>query len=710
MPSYPFFCGKDCGGDACALLATVEKGRVTRIRQNPAGGEFLQGCRRGFDQPLFHNAPERLLTPLIRTGERGSGQFRPATWDEALSLTADRLYEIREKFGPSAVLNLSSAGDTGALHCTYLLLPRFLNLFGGPTHLTGSYSTGAASFLLPYLFGRDLGRSGFDPETMEQAEMIVLWGANLLETRMGAPVYHHLSRARARGIPIVVIDPRRSATVKSAATWWIPVRPGTDAALMLAVLHVLFTEGLYRREPAAAYSLGMDDLERYVLGLDGGQPRTPDWAAAICGVPAGEITRFARAYAAASPAMLLPGYSIQRVYAGEEPIRLAVALQLATGNFGRLGGSTGSLNNLLPGLRVGRLPVPPAPPQPVVPQLRWPDLVLEGRAGGYPADIHAIYCLGSNLANQGADVRKSAAAFQKVDFAVCHDLFLTPTARLCDVVFPAASAFEKEDIGIPWHGNYLLYRPQIVPPAGQARSDYDALCDLAGRLGFGAAFSEGRSAAEWVQLFLDQSEIPDHEAFRQSGVYRVDRPPRAGLDAFTADPAGHPLDTPSGKVEIYSARFAINTGLSPIPTWMEPPADPRFPLRQITPKSPHRTHSQGHLSELRRRAGHALEMHPADAAPRGFKGGETVRVHNAQGAVIVPLRLSEDVVPGVVCLPEGIWADLDGDGEDRAGAANLLTSTQGTPAGKAPVMHGVGVEVGLFQTIESPEGENPHRR
>ena len=186
--------------------------------------------------------------------------------------------------------------------------------------------------------------SGFDAATMQYAEMIVLWGANVLEARLGTDVNARLLEAARRGAQIVVIDPRRSRTARKTGAWWIPCRPGTDAALMLAVLHVLLTEDRVDRAFVAAHSTGFEQLEAYVLGRDGGQPRTPGWAEPLCGVAAEEITRFARAYAAAKPAMLLPGYSIQRVYAGEEPYRLAVALQLATGNFGVLGGSTGSLN------------------------------------------------------------------------------------------------------------------------------------------------------------------------------------------------------------------------------------------------------------------------------------------------------------------------------------------------------------------------------
>lgn len=693
MPTYPFFCGKDCGGDACPLLATVAAGRVTRVVNNPAGGPYLKGCRRGFDLPLMHHAADRILTPLIRTGPRGSGRFRAASWDEALALIADRLGEIRAAHGPTAVLAMGSAGATGALHATHALLTRFLGLYGGYTRLTGNYSSCAARYILPYLLGDDAGRAGFDAATMQHSAMIILWGANVLETRQGTEVAARVLEAKRRGAQIVVIDPRRSATVEHAATWWLPCRPGADAALMLAVLYVLLTENLADRPFIASHSVGFDQLAHYVLGQDSGAPRSPAWAAAICGIPAVEIVRFARSYAAAKPAMIFPGYAIQRVFAGEEPYRLTVALQVATGNFGQRGGSTGAINNLLPGPRVGRLPAAARPPQPGLPIVRWADAVLAGRRGGYPTDIRAVYSLGGNFLNQGADIRKNLRAFAALDFAVTHELFLTPTARCCDVILPAASPFEKEELGIPWAGNYLLYRPQIMPPAGQARSDYDALSELADRLGFGPAFTEGRSAAGWIAHFIAQSEILDPDEFRRTGIYLAPDQARVGLADFAADPGRHPLKTPSGKVEIASARYHQETGFPAIPTWQPAPADGRYGLRLITPKSPHFTHSQGwNLPTLRQRAGHALTMHPADAASRGLADGDLARLFNDQGTVCIPVRLSEAIMPGVVSLPEGAWVELDPTGVDVAGSANMLTATDGTAPAAACIMHGVAVE------------------
>jgi len=690
----PVFCGKDCGGGACPLLAEVEDGRVVRVYNNPAGGKYLKGCRRGFNLPQETYAEERILHPLIRSGERGSGRFRQVDWGKALDYISQRLLETREKHGANSILCMASAGTTSAVHGTVPLLTRFLNLFGGCTTLESNYSNGAAMYALPFVLGEDWKRAGFDAATMQYSQMIILWGANVLEARLGTEVPQRLLEAKKRAAQIVAIDPRRTTTVEHASTWWIPCRPGGDAALMLAVLHVLISEGFVDRPFINSHSVGFEQLEAYILGSGQGLSRTPQWAADLCGVPAEEITRFARAYAAARPAMLFPGYSIQRVFAGEETYRLAVALQVATGNFGIQGGSTGSINNRLPVPHVGCMEVPSINDQPEIPILRWPDAVIEGRSGGYPSDIHAIYNVGSNFINQGSDVRKNIAAFQKVDFTVSHELFLTPTAQYCDVILPVASPLEKEDIGIPWLGNYLLYRPQVVQPLGEACSDYDIFCDLAERMDFYADYSCNRSAAEWVQYFLDQSEVPDHEAFRSTGIYLAPDQERTGMAEFSADPAGHPLRTPSGRVELASEAYHRETGFPAIPTWQEQLIDERYPLKLITPKSIQRTHSQGgSIDRVRKGGNHALEMNPQDAGERGIIDGDMVKVFNDAGTSIVEVRLNKDIMTGVVCIEEGIWLELDSQGNDLAGSANMFTSTQGTAPGTACIMHGMGVEV-----------------
>jgi len=284
-----------------------------------------------------------------------------------------------------------------------------------------------------------------------------------------------------------------------------------------------------------------------------------------------------------------------------------------------------------------------------------------------------------------------------VDFVACHELFLTPTARYSDVVFPATTTLEREDVGIPCLGNYLLYKPQVVPPRGQARSDYEVLCELADRLGFGPEFSAGRSAAQWVEQFIAQSEVPDPDEFRRTGIYIAPDQQRVGLADYAAEPGRYPLSTPSGKVEIVSESYQREHGFPAFPTWQPPPEDDHYPLRLITPKSPYRTHSQGsNIPAISEKAAHRLTMHPQDAAARGIVDGDTVRLFNAQGASRITAHLSEDIVPGVVSLPEGVWVKLDAAGVDLAGSANMFTSSVGTAPGTACIMHGVGVEVDKF--------------
>jgi len=717
----PTFCGKDCGGNACPLRAIVEDGVVTGIERNPAGAD-LKPCPRGYALHQAHHAPDRLLAPLIASGPRGSGIFREAGWDEALGLVAGKLKEVRAKHGPGSVLSLGSAGSSGALHDSQNLLARFLNATGGATTLTSNYSNGAAKFVLPYLFGDAYGRSGWDANTVRHSRLVVLWGANILEARLGTEIGTAVARAAREGVPVIVIDPRRSRTAKALGARWIPVRPGTDAAMMLAVLQVLFRDDLVDRARASTLAAGLDDLERYVSGAADGTVRSPAWAESICGVPATTIEAFAKEYAATGPAMLVPGYSIQRVLNGEETFRLSVALQIATGNFGIAGGSTGSLNNRLPSPRLGSLSdlAESLPPEarPTVPVLRWADAILQGRScdrqidrksdrkSEYTGGIAAACIAGFNAVNQGSDCRKSERAMKSLEFSVCSEMFMTPTARLCDVVLPVLSPLEKEDICAPWHGNYLLYKRAAVPPRGLARSDWDISSELAGRMGAGQAFTGGRSASAWLDRFLVESEVQDIGAFKESGVYFGKDRERVGLAGFAADPAAFPLSTPSGKVELRSEDYARDTGRAAIPVWTDPPADARFPLLLITPKTIHRTHSQGGGGQPWSGAAPQpdsgqLTVSKADAARLALVDGELCVVENDSGAVQVSILVSDDIAPGVVCLHEGAWlagradgrADGGADGVDRGGCANMLTTTEGTGPAGAPVMHGIPVAV-----------------
>ncbi len=556
----PVSCNRDCGG-GCPLMATVEDGRVARIGNNPAGGRFLRGCPRGFQAARQLHAEDRLTRPLVRSGSRGSGQFREVTWAEAVRAVADGLQAVRDKHGDGAILALGGSGSCrGALHNTGALNARFLNLIGGHVGESNSYSSAAAEYVQSALLGSDA--PGVDAATLQHSELIVLWGANMMDCILGCEWRARLRQAKQRGVPVIVIDPRCTETAKQLGTQWLPVRPGTDSALMLAVLHVLVDEGLTDEPFIAAHAGGFEALRRRVLGRAGGPAATPAWAEQVCGTPAADIVALARALGRRKPAALVPGLSIQRNSGGEEAVRLAIAIQVATGNLGRLGGSSGAQNwGGLPQPHVGRLQVPPNPASSSIPANDWADAVLRGSAGGYP-EIHAALNIGGNYVCQGADAAKSVRAMRSLEFSVCHDLFLTATARQCDVVLPATHWLERNDIVFTL-ANYLLFSSKVAKPQGEARNDYDILADVADLMGCGDAFTEGKDEDAWLKEFVAGSEIVDDEEFRRTGIHRGADQQRVGLASFAADPSARPLSTPSGRVEL-SGAACVAAGLSEV--------------------------------------------------------------------------------------------------------------------------------------------------
>ncbi len=686
-------CNLDCTG-GCPLLAHTEDGHITGITNNPLAGPSMHGCEKGRQMARAVYAPDRVKRPLLRTGPRGSGEFQEISWPHALDYVAERLSGIKARYGNEALLRLGGTGSIrGALHNTKMLTLRFLNMFGGHTETVGSYSMGAASFAVPYALGSS--PAGIDVATLRFSSLIVLWGANIADTRMGCATEAHIREAKSRGVEVIVIDPRRSRTVKTLGTQWIPVLPGMDTVLMMAVLYVLLKEDLVDRAFLRKYSLGFDELEQHVLGNAGVEARTPQWAEAICGTPADTIVRFARQYGRTHPTALIPGLSIQRTLGGEEASRMAIALQVATGNLGSPGGSSGSpLWNKLPGPRVGRIGVPSNPVLGTVPQYCWPDVVLEGQRGGYPADIKAIYNVGGNWLIQGSDIEKNKRAFAQVEFSVCHDFVLTPTARHCDLVLPTTTFLERDDIVFADGGNYVLFSNQAVSPMPEAKNDYDIFCELAERLGFLSDFSEGNSTEEWLEGFVADSDVPDYEEFKRSGIYQGSDQFRVGLSDFVADPQSQPLSTPSGLVEISSTAYYAETGYSSFPKPREFRTTGSHPLRLITPHPRYRVHSQyDNIPWFREQEKQALWIHPDDAARRGIENGVQVIVSSPEGRMRIEARVTEDIMPGVVCLLEGVWPSFEPDGTETAGAPNVLTSTEPTLPSYSSRTHSVLVQV-----------------
>lgn len=658
-------------------MADLEGGRVVKIRHNPLAGRFLKGCPKGLALAHFHYSPERLKTPLKRSGPRGSGKFSPITWDEAVIEIRDRIGAAIERSGVQTLMSLSSAGCVGALHSTQGLTQRFLDCLGGSSRLEGNYSSNAAGYVIKKAFGNDYRHSGFDAATMQYSKLIVLWGANILEARLGTELDERLLAASASGIPIITIDPRKTTTTTRSGATWIPILPGSDIALMYALLFEFGRLEAIDFEYARARALGFVELMDFVLGKRDGIEKTPEWAARICGVPAETIGGLAKKWIENAPVLLLPGYSIQRSTYGEEAARLCIALQLASGSFGKKGGSTGSLNNRLPSPRLGSMPPVVGAEHRPVKLLRWADEIIAS-GGDERTKIRVAYSAGGNYLNQGGDIRKGLKAFESLDFIVSHELFLTPTATYSDIILPAASPLQKEDVCSPWLGNYLLYKPQILGYEGLERSDYDIFRSLAEAFGEEAVFSCSKTASDWIQTFLESSEIEDVAEFKKCGIYLGKEQERVGLSEFDENPGAHPLSTKSGKIEFEDIRYDLSQEYE----------KNRKNFMLITPKNRLRVHSQGgdHPESIGR---NSLYMNALDFESMGLMEREKVRLESATGFVIVEAIPTSDIAPGVVSLDEGTW--FTSLSMETSGSANFLTSTIGTKESISCIMHGIPV-------------------
>jgi len=689
--TIPVSCNKDCAA-GCPLLAHVKNGKIIKITNNPAGTNYMKGCSNGFQAMQAAYAPDRLLNPLIRTGPRGSGSFKEISWDEALDRTATGLGSIKETYASDSIIFLGGSGSCrGAFHNTSSLTDRFLNMFGSNVQKDGNYSCAASDFVTPFVFGTL--EVGVDAGTLQHSRMIILWGANIMDTRFGCEYPTRIREAGKNGVPIIVIDPRKSNTAKLPNAQWIRVRPGTDTAMMAAVLYELINNDWIDYPYIEKYCIGFDKIKNYILGTDDQQPKNPAWAEHICGTPKSTIIKLAAMYGRTKPTALIPGLSIQRNIGGEEAMRMAMVLQAVTGNIGKMGGASGGcIWDGLPAPECGEIDTAHNPTGTSIPEYSWPDAILDGKKGGFPVDIKAIYNVGGNYLSQGSDIHKNIRAFKKVEFSVCHEQFMTPTARHCDIVLPVSSFLEREDILFTGM-NYLFYSAKAIDPPNHVRDDYDIFCELADRLGFSKAYSEGKTASQWIEQFIDDSEISDPEHFKQTGIYSGKKQMRIGISDFFADPEKNPLKTPSGKIELASESYAIS-GFPAIPIYRGMTDETTYPLRLVTPHSLNRINSSyANVQWFKERQQQVLWMNPVDARKRNLQDKQMVMVTNTRGTIQIPLMVTDDIMKGVVCLEEGIWPVLDENGIDRAGATNLLTSTEPTQPCMGSRTHSVLVEV-----------------
>jgi len=686
-------CSWDCGS-RCLLKVYLSGGRITRIETDERPMPSLKACPRGLSQREVVYSPDRLTRPLKRAGARGSGDFIPISWEEALKIVSEQLQRVKENYGPESVLLMDYSGSQGPLHGTNgRSARRFFSLFGGCTGVFGNTSQEAALFSSMATFGTLF--TGNSRDNFLYSKLIILWGWNPLVTRFGPDTGFYLSQAKKRGAKIICIDPQFNPSGRRLADQWIQVKPSTDTALLLAMAYVLIAENLQDHRFLETYTVGFDQFKGHLLGKEDGIPKTPGWAEEITGVPRGVIVELARVYASLKPAALCAGWAPGRTAFGEQYHRAASVLSAMTGNIGVQGGYVSGGTGRMPvGTLKKFLPVPPRT-MPLIHVADIYDALLKGKGGEYPSDIKILYIVGCNLLNQLLNINKGLKALQVPEFIVVHELFLTPTARYADLILPVTHFFEREDIGQPWGSMSSGFIPmnKVIEPRGQTKSDLAIFTDLAERLGI-SGYRE-KSDEEWLKEFLSASPgMPDYEIWKEKSFFEVEHPrPWVAFRKEIENPQENPFPTPSGKIEIYSQKLAEmkNPLIPPIPKYIEPwegPRDPlvrKYPLQLISPHARGRSNSMfENIPKLKPLNDLRVVLNLQDARSRDIQDGDPVRVFNDRGQLITTAKVTDQIMPGVASLEAGAWYCPDEKGIDRGACINVLTKDAKSPGGAFP--------------------------
>lgn len=765
-------CAVNCGS-RCQLRVFTRHGRIIRIEtddsNDPAatvlngGCTQIRACQRGRSMRQRIYAPERLKFPMKRVGRRGEGRFERISWEQALDEIASRLKDTIARHTNESVMIMHGSGNQALVNSSAATY-RFFNLIGGSLAWYSDYSAACIQNAWPYLYGRFdyVGtRSKADGQgsyfsQVRNAALYVTFGNNPAVTRAsgGGQSWEFFSSARKNGTRMIFIDPIYSDTLAGRDAEWIPIRPGTDAALCEAIAYVLITENMVDQTFLDRYCIGYDEgtlpksakpgssYKSYILGLgEDRTPKTPERAAAITNIPAERIVRLAHQIGTTKPCFISQGWAPQRRMNGETQSTSIAMLPILIGQIGLPGTNSGGREGDSCGLEAG-LPTGTNPVGVGMPVFLWPMAVMnakgltEKNAGvrGAPAlrhDIKFIWNTQSNtLINQHGGINQLRPILEdesKVETIVCVDTQMTPSACFADYVLPDVCHQESVDLMADSYAvgdqNYLMLSDKAIEPEWEQRPNWEIMRGLAARFGCEQAFTEGLTLEGWVRRLYDESrrnlpELPDWNEFRKTGIYkyRMDDDSGIVMEDFRRDPDKHPLSTPSGKIEIYSERLAAiartwqlpkdrGQEIHPIPRYIpteemlqEDPKAEKYPLEAFGYHGPGRTHSTYHnvpwLSEIHP---DLVLMNPVDAKPRGLKTGMLVRVFNDRGALVLPVKVTPRIIPHLVAFPQGAWYKPDKNGLDRGGCFNVLTQLKPTPLAKGNPSHTNLVQVEKFR-------------
>ncbi len=701
-------CPHDCP-DACGVLITVEDGRATKIKGDPAHpvtrGFLCAKVAKYLDRVY---SPDRVLYPMRRVGPKGpraTGEgdratqtWQRITWDEALKEITSRFKETAAEFGSEAILPYSFGGTLGMLNSAAMDRRFFHRL--GASQLARNICSAAGEAGLESVYGRKMGT---EPEQFRHSRYIIAWAANIHGNNVH--LWPFIEEARRTGAKLVVIDPYRTRTA-ACADWYLPINPGTDAALALGMMHVIIDEKLHDADYVERHTVGFEQLCEKVRDY------TPERVAKWTGISAADILKLAREYATTHPAIIRLNYGVQRSEGGGMATRAVAMLPCITGSWKEIGGglqlSTSGAFASVGGERLKRKDLML---KSLGREARTVNMVELGKALNTLDDppIKALFVYGSNPAATCPNHNEVIRGLQRPDlFTVVHEQFLTDTTDYADIVLPATTFFEHKDLQTAYGHYFLQVSDQAIEPLGECRSNVEVFRALAEGMGF-----DDECFRESVDEMIDSALDSDHPWLRGITRERLERESQIRMN-FEQTAPGQPTQsyppflpfahgnffTASGKAELYSETLKAQ-GLDPV-VHFEPPSESRhseraksFPLEFLARKADNFLNSSfSNLPVIQQMEEPGLlEMNVDDARPRGIADGDQVRVFNLRGDILLRARVDGTVQPGVVCARLD-WAKLGQQGRN----VNVLTSEKLTDLGNSATFYSVLVEVELFQT------------
>ena len=743
-------CNVNCGGN-CVFQWHSRDGKIVYMESDNTGDADLQAraCLRGRSMRRWINSPDRLLYPMKRVGKRGEGKFEQISWDEAIDTIASELKRVIDTYGNEAIYVNYATG----MYSTTGRNPskRLLSLLGGFINQGYDYSTHMMSAVMPYMFGSDKEKgSVYSPydnvnassfsEAERASDLVVMFGNSPAETRMGgANAVWDFAKVReavnGRGGKIINIDYRLNESASGHPDEWLPIRPGTDAALCSAIAHEWIANGQVNKEFLDKYCVGYDEdtmpesakgqnksYKDYIMGTGYDMvEKTPEWAAPITQISADKIRELAAAIAAAKAPFICQGWGSQRHTNGEDTARAISMLPILIGQLGLPGTNTGQREAEPPTYLVGSLPFK-NPIKTAIPVYQWVNAVDHGKdmtatnagiigADKLGSDIKFLWNYDGNcITNQHGDINYTHEVLQdesKLEFILVWDTVMTDSAKYADILLP--DAMRSEQLNMQTQGYSEYYTAVVVGgPAqeapGECRTSYDVCADIADKFGKKDEYTEGRTQEEWIQHLYEEGakadgKMPTWDEIKAQGIYKRALEPSIGLKDFRDDPAKNPLGTPSGKIEIYSEQLATIAAtwelkedevINPIPVFTPGfqgygSVTDEYPLYCSGFHHKSRTHSSfGFIPELEAVARQQLWINPMDADPRGIKDGDKVAVKSPAGEIRIEAKVTPRIVPGTIGIPQGAWhkADMGGDRVDEGACVNTLTTYKPTPLAK----------------------------